>query len=228
MNSTYILNTAAEIFSLPAGLSVHPALSLLAAFAAGLFCALICRRFLRTDRSMTCTIGLLSPVVCAALLAVNGSLGTGMAVMGIFGLVRFRSLPGRGTDILGVFYAMACGLMFSGENLALAALMTVLLGLFVGLGTALMDSQSGADYLVRITLPEDSLDTAEIEQILSQYGKATLHQTKTVHMGTLFELQYFLKAKKKTNVLDLVDQLRETNSNLPVSCLQTEGLNTAL
>ena len=41
---------------------------------------------------------------------VNGNLGAGIAVMGVFNLVRFRSIPGSAKDIGSVFLAMAVGL----------------------------------------------------------------------------------------------------------------------
>ena len=43
-------------------------------------------------------------------MLVNGNLGTGVAVMGAFSLVRFRSLPGNAREIGSIFLAMALGL----------------------------------------------------------------------------------------------------------------------
>ena len=43
-------------------------------------------------------------------MLVNGNLGTGVAIAGAFGLVRFRSAPGTAREISGVFLSMALGL----------------------------------------------------------------------------------------------------------------------
>ena len=41
---------------------------------------------------------------------VNGNLGTSVAVLGAFSLIRFRSVPGNSKEIASVFFAMAIGL----------------------------------------------------------------------------------------------------------------------
>ena len=56
------------------------------------------------------TLAILPTVVQAVIMLVNGNLGTGVAVMGAFGLVRFRSAPGNAREIGSVFLAMAIGL----------------------------------------------------------------------------------------------------------------------
>lgn len=49
-------------------------------------------------------------LVQAVIMMVNGNLGTSVAVLGAFSLVRFRSQPGSSKEICGVFFAMAVGL----------------------------------------------------------------------------------------------------------------------
>ena len=51
--------------------------------------------------------GRIPVIVQAVIMLVNGSLGTGVAVMGAFSLVRFRSVPGNSREIGSIFLAMA-------------------------------------------------------------------------------------------------------------------------
>ncbi|MEZ4813000.1 MAG: DUF4956 domain-containing protein [Caldisericia bacterium] len=53
---------------------------------------------------------LLPAIVGAVISIVNGNLGAGVAVMGAFSLVRFRSIPGTAKEIGFIFFAMAVGL----------------------------------------------------------------------------------------------------------------------
>ena len=63
-----------------------------------------------SSRNFVMTLAILPAVVQAVIMLVNGNLGTGVAVMGAFGLVRFRSAPGNAREIGSVFLAMAIGL----------------------------------------------------------------------------------------------------------------------
>lgn len=83
-----------------------PAILIVLSFAGGLLAGFLARKLLDSSPAMMLSVMVLPCVVCAALLAINGSLGAGIAILGVFGLVRFRSLPGSGTDIAAVFYAM--------------------------------------------------------------------------------------------------------------------------
>ena len=57
---------------------------------------------------------------------VNGNLGTSVAVLGAFSLVRFRSLPGTSKEILSVFFSMTVGLATGMGHLVFAIITTVI------------------------------------------------------------------------------------------------------
>lgn len=76
-------------------------------------------------RNFLATIALLTPIVALVIIMVNGNLGTGVAVMGAFSLVRFRSVPGKGKEITVIFLAMAIGLATGTGFLVAAVLSTV-------------------------------------------------------------------------------------------------------
>lgn len=47
------------------------------------------------------TLALLPAVVCVIIMMVNGNVGAGVAVAGVFSLVRFRSVPGTAKETGG-------------------------------------------------------------------------------------------------------------------------------
>lgn len=61
-------------------------------------------------KNFVVTLALLPIIVQMVITLVNGNLGAGIAVMGVFNLVRFRTIPGTAKDITSVFFAMAIGL----------------------------------------------------------------------------------------------------------------------
>ena len=64
-------------------------------------------------------------IVQLVIMLVNGNLGAGVAVMGAFSLVRFRSIPGTAKDIGSIFCAMAVGLATGMGYLAAALVFLV-------------------------------------------------------------------------------------------------------
>ncbi|WP_334160049.1 DUF4956 domain-containing protein, partial [Muricomes intestini] len=64
----------------------------------------------RASKNFLLTLAILPVIVQVVITIVNGNLGTGVAVMGAFSLVRFRSVPGNSREIGNIFLAMAIGL----------------------------------------------------------------------------------------------------------------------
>lgn len=73
-------------------------------------------------------LAILPLLVQCLIMIVNGNLGTSVAVMGAFGLARFRSAPGTAREIGFVFFAMAVGLAAGLGFLTLAVLITAVTG----------------------------------------------------------------------------------------------------
>lgn len=81
----------------------------------------------RYSKNFVVTLALLPLIVQMVITLVNGNLGAGIAVMGVFNLVRFRSIPGSAEDIGSVFLAMAVGLATGMGFLGLAVLFTAII-----------------------------------------------------------------------------------------------------
>ena len=125
-----------------------------------------------SSRNFVMTLAILPAVVQAVIMLVNGNLGTGVAVMGAFGLVRFRSAPGNAREIGSVFLAMAIGLATGMGYLGIAVLLLIIIGaaIFV-LAAVPLGSQSFAQKELKVTIPEN-LDYAGIfDDLFEKYTK---------------------------------------------------------
>ena len=83
----------------------------------------------KKTKSFMMTLALLPVIVQVVIMLVNGNIGTGVAVMGAFSLVRFRSIPGSAMDICAIFLSMAVGLATGTNHLALALMLAVCVSL---------------------------------------------------------------------------------------------------
>ena len=152
------------------------------------------------------------------ILLVNGSLGTGVAVMGAFGLVRFRSLPGSARDIGSIFMAMAVGLATGTGYLGAAVLFVAVAG---GVQMALLASPfaegNARERELKITIPETLEFEDAFDDLFDRYtDKVELESVKTSGMGSVFELKYRVRMRKNAAHKEFLDALRCRNGNLPI------------
>lgn len=98
----------------------------LVALLCGALIAFTYTRRTRFTQSLVLAVILLPFAVQTVIMLVNGNVGTGVAVAGAFGLVRFRSAPGNAKDISVIFVAMAVGLACGSGYIALSMLFTVI------------------------------------------------------------------------------------------------------
>jgi uncharacterized membrane protein YhiD involved in acid resistance len=153
-------------------------------------------------------------------MLVNGKVGTGIAVMGAFSLVRFRSVPGTAKEITSIFLAMALGLAAGTGNIGYAVLFAVIInGMIVLFSiTGFGESKNQARNL-KIVIPENMDYTGVFQDLFAEYTrKASLERIRTVNLGSLYELQYIVVLKDNGREKEFIDKLRARNSNLEISC----------
>lgn len=171
-------------------------------------------------KSFILTVALLPVIIQSVIMVVNGNLGTGVAVMGAFSLVRFRSVPGGAREILTIFFAMATGLACGMGYVLYAALFTLVVCAAMLLLTFLpLGEGQVKDRVLRITIPED-LDYAHLfDDLFSTYTtRWQLEKVRTTNMGGLFELQYRISLKDMALEKRFLDNLRKRNGNLKILC----------
>ena len=158
-------------------------------------------------------------IVNTVILMVNGNVGTGVAVMGAFSLVRFRSVPGKAREIAVLFLAMTSGLACAAGFLGYAVLFTVA-ACAVILLLSLIPFKSEKEMDLRITVPETLAFGTAFDEVFSRYTKSNrLVRTKTSNMGSLYKLQYRIRLKNEKELRSFVDALRERNGNLEISLM---------
>lgn len=170
------------------------------------------------SQTMAVTLVVIPVLIQVVIMLVNGNIGTSVAAMGAFSLVRFRSLPGSARELVFVLFAMAVGLINGLGFLVLS------LGLLPALGLVLLllgrlgfgEAAAGMRWL-RMTVPEQLNDPAAFDGILSNYARSSrLESIRTTSMGTLFELTFVLELKRSVNEISLINELRCRNGNLSI------------
>lgn len=172
------------------------------------------------SKSFVVTLALLPAIVQMVIMLVNGNLGTGVAVMGAFSLVRFRSVPGSAREICSIFLAMAVGLATGMGYLAVAALFVIVMGTAGLIYTVSgFGRQKQAQKELKITIPE-SLDYTDVfDDLMQKYtGKWELMLVRTTNMGSLYRLEYLVTIKDQAKEKEFLDALRCRNGNLEISC----------
>lgn len=170
-------------------------------------------------KNFVVTLALLPLIVQMVITLVNGNLGAGIAVMGVFNLVRFRSIPGSAKDIGSVFLAMAVGLATGMGFLGLAVVFTLVVAavnlLFV-LSPFGRPREPGK--MLRITIPEDLEYDGVFDAVLQRYAaEVELTEVTTTNMGSLFQLTYQLRLRAPGVEKALIDELRCLNGNLKIT-----------
>ena len=196
----------------------------------GAACAFIYMFRHKYSRNFVVTLALLPLVVQMVITLVNGNLGAGIAVMGVFNLVRFRSIPGSAKDIGSVFFAMAIGLATGMGYLSLAVLFTAIMGIA---NVAYVLSPFGRTRTIerelRITVPEDLEFEGVFEPVLARYAESfELTEVKTSNMGSLYNLTYALKLRSNASAKSLMDEVRCYNGNLKVALAPAQMTHDSL
>ncbi|MDL2254532.1 DUF4956 domain-containing protein [Ruminococcaceae bacterium OttesenSCG-928-I18] len=189
----------------------------LASLALGAVIAAIYRFRNPCNRSFLVTLALLPVLVQSVILVVNGNLGAGVAVMGAFSLVRFRSVPGSAREIAAIFFAMAAGLATGMGYLTYALLFTAVVSAALLLYSLFLGPGAKAEKSLRITLPEDIDYTHLFDDLFSEYAsRFRLDRVKTTNLGSLFELEYSIVVKDPSKEKRLLDEIRKRNGNLNI------------
>ena len=170
------------------------------------------------SKNFVVTLALLPLIVQMVITLVNGNLGAGIAVMGVFNLVRFRSIPGSAKDIGNVFLAMAIGLATGMGFIALAVLFTVIVGIVnVVYVLTPFGKQKAPEKMLKITIPEDLEYDGVFDGVLARYtDEHELVEVQTTNMGSLFLLEYAVRMKEPGAEKRMIDEVRCLNGNLKV------------
>ncbi len=176
-------------------------------------------RHRNATKSMAVSLVLLPLLVMTVIMMVNGNLGAGVAVLGAFSLVRFRSVPGSARDIISIFAAMAVGLACGMGYVVFAAIIAVIVcAVQILLAVMPFGEKANEDRELRIIIPE-SLDYMEaFDDIFTEYtSDCSLERVKTTNLGSMFDLRYRIRLKDNSTQKEMIDKIRCRNGNLTVA-----------
>ena len=193
-------------------------LTMLTALILGVIIALVYRSSHSHTSSFAVVLAVLPVVEAVIIMLVNGNLGTGLVVLGAFGLIRFRSATGSAWDIGFIFFAMAVGLAVGLGFLTLAALLAlVVCAVMFVLERLHFGINVPKEKHLRITIPEDLEYSGIFAEPFKTYTNyARLERVKTINLGTMYELTYVVDLKDPSKEKEFIDALRCRNGNLTV------------
>lgn len=204
------------------GTTINPA-SMFGAIGVGLVLGLILAKVYQYktiySKSFMMTLVMLPTLIAIVIFLVNGSLGAGVAVMGAFSLIRFRSAPGGAKELLAIFLAMTIGIAVGMGYLIFASVFTIIMSVvMLLLETVNFGQMKHSMRQVTVVIPE-SLDYETVFDDIFQ--KATnyieLANVKTSDMGSLFKIKYIVQLNGTMTEKELMDVLRTRNGNLEIA-----------
>jgi uncharacterized membrane protein YhiD involved in acid resistance len=178
------------------------------------------------SKNLVISIALLPTIVAVLIMLVNGNIGAGVAVGGVFALTRFRSAQGTAKEITHIFLAMAIGLTLGLGYVGIAIIMSVVVE---GLNFVFTITKFGVindtRRTLKVTIPENLDYTNLFDDLFEKYTSYhMLEKVKLRNLGTMFRLSYTITLKNESQEKAFLDEIRMRNGNLDVLCskLQSE------
>lgn len=169
----------------------------------------------KSSKDFLTTLVILPLIVQVVIIMVNGNLGTSVAILGAFSLIRFRSLQCNSKELLVIFLTMAIGLATGMGYILFAVVFTILSCLMIFILNKVFEGKESK--LLKIVVPEDLDYENAFEEILEKSTSSyELIKSKTINMGSLYELTYKINLKNNVKQKELIDELRVRNGNLKI------------
>ena len=182
------------------------------------------------SKNLATTLVLLPALVQTIIMLVNWNLGTGIAVMGAFSLVRFRSVAGTSKEICSIFFAMAVGLATGMGYISFAIVITIIVSLVMFLLAKFNFGETKAEERkLKVVVPENLNYTEIFDDIFEKYtNRNTIIKSKTINLGSLYEITYEIELKDKNKEKEMIDEIRCRNGNLTINCARIGGTGEEL
>lgn len=174
----------------------------------------------RASKHLAVALIVLPAIVQTVIMMVNGNVGAGVAVMGAFSLVRFRSVPGSAREISFIFLAMAIGLATGMGYLTFAAVIAVVISAVLWIVSKLPSGNAKKqEKILRVLMPEDLDYTGVFDDIFEKYTHSwEIERVKTTNLGSMFEVRYIIVLKDAKQEKEMIDAIRCRNGNMTIVC----------
>ncbi|PYZ92629.1 DUF4956 domain-containing protein [Salipaludibacillus keqinensis] len=179
----------------------------------------------RYSQSFVHTVIMMSVVVSIIMIVIGNNIAVAFGLVGAFSIIRFRSAMSDPKDIAFIFFGMASGIACGLGFYLLAIIFTLSLCVLVYLlyvfdyGKAESENRS-----MRITIPENLQFEGVFDDIFDEYMEhRSLTRVQTTNLGTMIQLEYDVVMKSGVKDKDVMDAIRERNSNLNISINYATG-----
>jgi hypothetical protein len=199
---------------------------LLVSIILGMFISFIHMKTSKYSKNFVITLAILPMLVSVVMMMVNGNLGTSVAILGAFSLIRFRSLPGNSREIASVFWAMSIGLSIGMGQVYFATLITIIIGILLIIFYKTRFGEDGTHTkTLNIVIPDELDFTNLFNDIFQKYlTNYELVKVETTNLGSLFNLKYDINFKENISELDFINELRTRNGNLKINIHEPSGM----
>ena len=196
---------------------INTLICMLVSLGLGLVVALTHTITKKYSKNFIIVLVLLPLLVQVVIMMVNGNLGTSVAILGAFSLIRFRSMPGTSRELLSIFLDMAIGLSLGMGYIGFAIIFTLLTVLTILILEKLKLGEKPQKQNLKILIPEDLDYTEVFEDVFNEYTKEhNITKVKTTNLGSMYEISYEIELKENTEK-ELIDALRVKNGNLNIT-----------
>ena len=169
------------------------------------------------SKNFIVSLAILPILVMVAIMMVNGNLGVSFAIAGIFGLVRFRSIPGNSKEILATFLAVVIGLALGRGYITFAVAITGIVSVLMIVYSILPLGTKDNQRKLKVVIPENLNYLDVFDEVFTKYTNFhELEKVKTTNMGAMYELSYSIALKKDADEKKFLDDLRVRNGNLNI------------
>ena len=168
-------------------------------------------------QSYAITLIMLPPIVCVLLMLIN-FIG-GIAIAGIFGLTRYRSVAADPKDIGYVFLAMAVGVVTGMGYIAYAIVFFVIIAaVLYALNAMNYAAPKASDMTLKISVPENLNYDGLFDAVLNKYCASwKLRRVKTTNFGSMFDCIYAIQLPNNVEQKKMIDELRTLNGNMTIT-----------
>ncbi len=184
----------------------------------GLAVAITHMKTTQTTKGFLVALTVLPLLVMAVMIMINGNLGTSIAILGAFSLIRFRSIGGTAKDLLSVFFTMMIGLALGMGHVLFATIISAIaiIAILLFSFTRILEPNSN-ERVLKIVIPDDFDYDEVFNDIFKKYTSySKLIRMKTMNMGSLYKLTYSVKMKNGVKEKEFLDEIRVRNCNLKV------------
>lgn len=183
----------------------------------------------KSNKNFLVSLTIMPALVQTIVMLVNGNLGTSVAIVGAFSLIRFRSVPESSRDISSIFFAMVIGVATGSGNIGYAAFITIFLCAVLLIAYNLPIAGQDKCKILKITIYENLDYNSIFDDLFDKYlTKHELINVKTTNMGSMYQLHYNIELKNSLQEKEFIDALRCRNGNLTIICGKAETIEERL